>query len=112
MVKRFTQHVSQAELHITPGTSLSLYEDLKNDRIDAAFMVHPPMQLPKSLSIANIATQPLVMITHLNDSRSIDTITKQEKIILYDGDSWAVNQSKLPSINTSQTLTYSARWMH
>lgn len=28
------------------------------------------------------------MITYLNDSRSIDTITKQEKIILYDGDSW------------------------
>lgn len=88
VVKHFTQHASQAELHITPGTSLSLYEDLKNDRIDAAFMVHPPMQLPKSLDIAIIATQPLVMVTHLNDSRSIDDITKQEKIILYDGDSW------------------------
>ncbi|GAA0776334.1 hypothetical protein GCM10009077_15000 [Roseibium denhamense] len=84
IVRKFRETAPKVSLHIRPGTSQSLYDDLIEARIDAAITVSPPFMLPKSVRSLPIAKQPFVQIF----PRSAETDTGSLPWILYDRKSW------------------------
>lgn len=88
LLAQFAKHAPTASLNFIPGTSKDLYTKLLNDEVDAAFVVHPPFNIPKSVACLLIEEQPFVMIVPANDDRSVEKIISSEKALIYDSTSW------------------------
>lgn len=88
VLKRFSTQAQKAHLTITPGTSDALFSKLLNAEIDAAFVIHPPIHIPKSLDEITLETQPFVLIVQAGDTRSAPDILSQESALIYDRTSW------------------------
>lgn len=56
------EEAPDAVLTIRPGTSLTLYEDLRAGGLDAVITVAAPFELPKDIGSAVLATQPIVHV--------------------------------------------------
>ena len=88
VLAQFSEHAPSASLSFVPGTSKDLYAKLLNEEIDAAFVVHPPFRVPKSIQCVPIETQPFVMIVPVGDDRSVERIISTERALVYDSTSW------------------------
>ena len=74
--------------YITPGTSQMLYDELRSDNLDAAIMVAPSFEAPKSLDFQILREEPLLLLSKDNTSRSIEELLSTEPYICYDSKSW------------------------
>ena len=88
VLAQFAKYAPTASLSFVPGTSKDLYAKLLDDQIDAAFVVHPPFRIPKSITSVHIETQPFIMIVSADDDRSVEQIIASERALIYDSNSW------------------------
>lgn len=82
LVEHLNAVAPNVELVITPGSSARLFELLTRSELDAAFIVEPSFQLPKSMTVNIVETQPFAWIT------PIETTSQELPLILYDRSSW------------------------
>jgi len=73
---------------VIPGTSNSLYKSLLHNEIDAAILVAPAFELPKSLSVVSLKKEPLVLLSKKKSRENITTILQKYPYIRYDPQSW------------------------
>ncbi|MFJ2990608.1 LysR substrate-binding domain-containing protein [Collimonas sp. NPDC087041] len=73
---------------VIPGTSNSLYKSLLHNEIDAAILVAPAFELPKSLSVVSLKKEPLVLLSKKKSRENIATILQKYPYIRYDPQSW------------------------
>lgn len=77
------------KLQMLPGMSSGLYNDVLEDRLDAAIIVEPPIAVPKALDWALLRSEPLLMITPQSvSSNDIRKILQSEPFIRYDRLHW------------------------
>lgn len=88
VLAQFAQRAPKANLKIIPGTSDDLYSKLINEEIDAAFMVRPPVKIPKAIELVTVDLQPFVLIISISDERPVDMIIRTERALVYDLKSW------------------------
>lgn len=72
----------EVELTITPGSSAQLFELLSHTELDAALLVEPSFQLPKSLMAEVLERQPFAWITPTKPA------SEDLPLIVYDKTSW------------------------
>jgi len=88
VLRQFAKRAPTAKIIVMPGTSKDLYAMLLAGEIDAAFVVQPPFNMPKSVSCVPIEAQPMVMIVSSEDQRSLRAIIADERALIYDATSW------------------------
>ncbi|AQH01414.1 LysR family transcriptional regulator [Burkholderia sp. KK1] len=72
-------------IYIEPGTSVTLLDRVTSGELDAAIVVHPTFELPKTCSFRQLREEPLILLTqaHLEVSDALRTIAEQP-FIRYD----------------------------
>lgn len=76
-------------IHLSPGTSAELYELVLKGELDAAVIVEPDFDMPKSAFFSLLRREPFVLLTSQGLSRSnVLDIIRTESIILYDRAQW------------------------
>ncbi|QHC35296.1 LysR family transcriptional regulator [Komagataeibacter xylinus] len=91
---RFFHLFPDIELHVIPGSSSSLYEQLRDGTIDAAFIVHPPFELPKIFEWHNIRSEPLIVIAPPDEKRKDPfRILRSHHFLRYDRNHWGGRQA-------------------
>ncbi len=77
------------ELFIRPGSSVDLYHSVLAEEIDAAVLVQPPFQIPKSLDWLPLREEPLVLIhPEAMPVESVQEAIRQARFIRYDRNQW------------------------
>src|SRR5262249_47541255 len=62
ILKSLAQSHPQLEIYIVPGSSVDLYKRTLDGELDAAIVVQPPFQFPKSCHWLLLRREPLLMI--------------------------------------------------
>ncbi|MBS1088384.1 LysR family transcriptional regulator [Gluconobacter wancherniae] len=88
-LKRFFDCFPEIELHITPGSSSGLHNAVLEGNIDAAFIVEPPFEIPKTLIWQTLRSEPLVVLAP-ETLRETDPheILRSHPLIRYDRMQW------------------------
>ena len=87
-LRKLAEMAPQVKSHITPGTSQMLYDALQAESLDAAILVQPPFELPKTLAADTLRKEPLLLLSKAADGRSLYEILTTEPYIRYDARSW------------------------
>ena len=87
-IHNLTKNAPQIKLHITPGTSQRLYNELQAENLDAAILVAPPFAVSKEFIVDALREEPLLLICKEINNRSVNNILAQEPYISYDPQSW------------------------
>ncbi|WP_288960909.1 LysR substrate-binding domain-containing protein [uncultured Sulfitobacter sp.] len=82
LVRHFEAVAPNIELKITPGSSTRLFEQVTHSELDAALIVEPSFQLPKSMTVTAVEKQPFAWII------PSETTSEELPLILYDRSSW------------------------
>ncbi len=56
------QHAPEVGLHLVPGASSILFSAFEEERLDAAILVRPPFELPKTMQFRVLARQPVCLM--------------------------------------------------
>jgi len=91
VITAFRERAPKAVLTIRPGTSASLYEDLRAGMLDAVITVAAPFSLPKDVVSEPLVEQPIVHVLPAGGN----TVTgKADRLpwIVYDRASWGGRQ--------------------
>jgi len=88
LVKEFSTAAPTANLLITPGASAGLYDQLLEQKIDAALMIEPAFAVPKKFRMTEIAIEPLCLISNIKLRGSIAEILANHPLILFDRNTW------------------------
>jgi hypothetical protein len=77
-------------IYIEPGSTTALYGRVMAGELDAAILVHPTFELPKTSSWHSLRREPLVLLTpaRMKVASALATIAR-EPFIRYDGRWWA-----------------------
>ena len=76
-------------LHLVPGTSLDLYPQVLSREVDAAAIVKPPFQLPKSMEWRTLRREPLVVVASAEHANADPmTLLRTQPYIRYDRNHW------------------------
>ena len=62
VLRQLRQAAPEVTLELVPGTSEALYEMMERDGLDAAVLVAPPFELPKSLAFFPVEDQPIGLL--------------------------------------------------
>jgi DNA-binding transcriptional LysR family regulator len=73
---------------IRPGTSRSLYQALLAGELDAAILVAPPFELPKTVRSRSLFSEALVLLSRETPVEGIDNLLLSRPYIRYDAESW------------------------
>jgi len=74
--------------YIVPGASKNLYADLEDEKIDAAFLVEPPFQIPKTLRSTPICKEPMVFLSRNRPAVAIEKELEAGPYLAYDPSAW------------------------
>ncbi len=89
ILSRLRQQRPGIDLYLVPGASGELYAQLSDGALDAAMMVKPHFQLPKTLDWLPLRCEPLLLIA---PQGSIDgdpkAVLRREPFIRYDRNHW------------------------
>ena len=88
LVKEFSTAAATADLVIIPGASADLYDQLLDQKIDAALMIEPSFAVPKKFHMTEIAIEPLCLISNVKLTGSIAEILANHPLILFDRNTW------------------------
>ncbi|WP_185983825.1 LysR family transcriptional regulator [Aureimonas mangrovi] len=85
----------EIEVFLLPGTSNQLYPQLTDGVIDAALLVRPPFELPKTLEWRLMRSEPLVFLCPSAWRREdIPTLLATRPFIRYDRSNWGARLSE------------------
>lgn len=85
LMKNWMQNHPEIQLYIEPGTSSLLLDRVMAGHLDAAILVHPDFELPKTCQWNLIREEPLILLTRSEQLVSDPLKTAaQEPFILYD----------------------------
>ncbi|MFT8328114.1 LysR family transcriptional regulator [Gluconobacter oxydans] len=88
-LKRFFECFPEIELHITPGSSSGLHNAVLDGNIDAAFIVEPPFEIPKTLVWKTLRSEPLVVLApEAIQETDPHEILRNHPLIRYDRMQW------------------------
>jgi DNA-binding transcriptional LysR family regulator len=87
-LRRLARIAPQVRPHITPGTSQTLYDALQNEALDAAILVAPPFEIPKTLTVDVLRKEPLLLLSSAGKDRSPHEVLTTQPYICYDARSW------------------------
>jgi len=77
------------EFFVRPGSSVELYDSVTTGKIDAAVLVRPPFQLPKSLAWVTLREEPLVLIVPGDmENVTLAEAVASARFIRYDRNQW------------------------
>ncbi|MBT3143814.1 MULTISPECIES: LysR family transcriptional regulator [Roseobacteraceae] len=82
LVTHLPELAPDVELVITPGSSTQLYDMVSRADLDAAILVEPHFQIPKTLAIQHLNTQPFAWVT------PTEPATADLPLVVYDRTSW------------------------
>jgi DNA-binding transcriptional LysR family regulator len=89
MLKPLTTDFPQIGIYVMPGTSNELYEKVLDGGLDAAVIVQPAFNLPKTCLWQGLRSEPLVLIAPRKlSSKDVRTILATEPFIRYDRNHW------------------------
>jgi DNA-binding transcriptional LysR family regulator len=89
LIERLALSAPELKLKITPGDSRSLYEKVLTGELDAAILVKPPFQPPKSLALVLLKAEPLILIAPAAQSgQPLERLVREQPFIRYDARSW------------------------
>lgn len=88
VLRHFSQHAARVKPRLLPGTSHSLYQALLADEIDAAIIVAPAFELPKSLQMHPISSEQLVLFSRQIPQDGILASLKSNAYLRYDPKAW------------------------
>lgn len=89
LIERLAVSAPALKLTITPGDSKSLYEKVLTGELDAAILVRPPFQPPKSLTLVVLKAEPLILITSASlCAQPVETLMREQPFIRYDAQAW------------------------
>ncbi|MDZ7869336.1 MAG: LysR family transcriptional regulator [Rheinheimera sp.] len=88
VLRHFSRHAANVKPTLVPGTSHSLYQALLADEIDAAIVVAPAFELPKSLQMLPLGSEPLVLLSRHLPQDGILTTLKTNAYLRYDPKAW------------------------
>ncbi|WP_299288912.1 LysR family transcriptional regulator [uncultured Tateyamaria sp.] len=88
VLARCSTEAPQSALYIVPGTSRDLYEKVVEGDIEAAFLVEPPVALPKSVDQIILERQRFVALVAAKDTRPFARIVSDDHALVYDLSSW------------------------
>ncbi|WP_445180610.1 LysR family transcriptional regulator [Pseudomonas sp. McL0111] len=89
LIERLALSAPELKLKITPGDSRSLYEKVLTGELDAAILVKPPFQPPKSLALVLLKAEPLILIAPAAQAgQPLERLVRKQPFIRYDARSW------------------------
>ncbi|MBO9535504.1 LysR substrate-binding domain-containing protein [Herbaspirillum sp.] len=87
-LRMLTQQAPGLRPSIIPGTSRSLYQALLAGEIDAAILVAPPFELPKTLNALTLRREELVLLAQRKLRGDAATLLRTQPYIRYDPSAW------------------------
>jgi DNA-binding transcriptional LysR family regulator len=85
ILARFVKTHAQVKMFIQSGTSMELYDALKNGDIDAAVCTHPSFAVPKNFVWTLLREEPLVVLAPQRlGKRGAHDLLRSEPLIRYD----------------------------
>ncbi len=89
LLAAFMQKHPAVDVFIEPGTSDNLYKKVIDEELDAAIIVEPTFELPKTLNFAPIGREPLIVLCSASiASRDSDELLSTQPFIRYDRRHW------------------------
>ncbi|MFU2326945.1 LysR family transcriptional regulator [Pseudomonas sp. NFX98] len=89
VIERLSLSAPGIKLKITPGDSRSLYEKLLAGDLDAAILVKPPFQPPKTLAVVQLKAEPLILVAPAKlGAMPLEILLREHPFIRYDARSW------------------------
>ncbi len=89
IIARLSARYPLIEYFVRPGSSLDLYHGVIAGTLDAAIIVRPPFQPPKSTGWLELRKDPLVLIApRAITIKTIDDAVKKHPFIRYDRNQW------------------------
>ena len=88
IVKGLKAAAPNSSITITPGSSPTLYEQLRLQALDGAITVAPIFTPPKEIRVTSLAKQNLVLLSKKTQNGSLKTVLEQHPVIVYDRGSW------------------------
>lgn len=88
-LRRVFDTTPDVDVFLLPGTSAELYNNLLDEKIDAAILVKPPFAIPKTLQWDLIRSEPFILAApaQLAD-HSAEQILSTQSFIRYDRNNW------------------------
>jgi len=78
-----------ADVFLLPGTSTELYQSVIDERIDAAILVKPPFEIPKTLEWHRVRSEQFVLLTPMEFAdRPVARLLQEQPFIRYDRSNW------------------------
>ena len=85
---KLSEVAPHVKLHITPGTSQTLYDAFQSETLDAAILVDPPFDLPSTIEVDTLRKEPLLFLSKMGNNRPVQETFETEPYICYDAGSW------------------------
>lgn len=77
------------QVHLEPGTSADLFDRVSSGTLDAAAIVAPEFEIPKSTHFDLWRYEPMVLMVSAAETRTdIAAILSSDRVILYDRSQW------------------------
>ena len=86
LVRVLRQQAPAVELHLVPGTSQQLYAALEAEELDAALIVRPPFEWPKTMSFTMVERQAIQLLQPAGTEDCADL-----PFIVYSRDAWGAS---------------------
>ena len=80
---------------IVPGTSRGLYRALLAGELDAAILVAPPFDIPKTVKSISLAREELLFLSPENPGADFKELLSSQPYIRYDPAAWGGRQAQL-----------------
>lgn len=88
VLRHLNRHAPNLKPGIVPGTSRSLYQAVLDEELDAAILVIPAFELPKSLTAYRIKTENLVLLSRYVPQGDIKSTLQSKPYLRYDPMAW------------------------
>jgi DNA-binding transcriptional LysR family regulator len=89
LLSQMSQQYPAVDVHVRPGSSAILYEQVQAGQIDAAVIIDPPFELPKSLDRKILYREPLVLLKPKStEGTDVIALLEQHSFIRYDARVW------------------------
>jgi len=88
VLRYLTRQAPKLKPGIVPGTSRALYQAVQDEEIDAAILVAPPFDLPKSLVAHAIKTENLALLSRHAQQDDILSTLRSKPYLRYDPNAW------------------------
>jgi DNA-binding transcriptional LysR family regulator len=89
VVAALSERYPRLEFFIRPGSSVDLYHSVLAEEIDAAVIVQPPFQIPKSIAWMTLREEPLVLLLpEATQAERPEEALAALRFIRYDRNQW------------------------